>query len=555
MKHVKLNGVWYDLAESAEGTHYHRGMEPLRPPNASVVQGTSGTFQLRQDALLWQLTDWSGGEGQLKYNTQDPARSYVLQGVDPFSRPGNLRLGYKEQYAQDSTGAADFTAANIRLAVGNSTMYAFNGNDWYEWNIGSVKWGAATTLAGLTGGPAEGATIAGDATYIYFRCATTPSNIVRFDGSAAVTLNNQCGTITDGVVAEMGPHLYIMSPNVQGAVYEISKSTVNTSTAETALYSFDAAEQNNYGRMLVAGDGRLYFYTTNSYETVLHEVVPSSAAGTGYGRELARFRGFRAEGLAYQGGTLFMLGRGGRIAATTPVGNDRQIFYIDPNGSYGTLGSVRGLVESPTDHGIPQVMIGYALAGFLATEGGLTHVAFAVPPTDENQDEDDVAGGLFVVDATTGGYAAVARYPTDLTSRTNVEFDLVYFEGLYFMVDDDAQKVIMYDTRTPSGQAGWAVSPTHDFNLSGKKILESLEVSCEPLPAGCSIDLAYSLDGAAFVSATIATGTGTTGGKLTISTDSSTKTFRNLQLKVTLNGASNLTPTLKSIDAYASGGR
>jgi hypothetical protein len=95
------------------------------------------------------------------------------------------------------------------------------------------------------------------------------------------------------------------------------------------------------------------------------------------------------------------------------------------------------------------------------------------------------------------------------------------------------------------------VSPTHDFNLSGKKILESLEVSCEPLPAGCSIDLAYSLDGAAFVSATIATGTGTTGGKLTISTDSSTKTFRNLQLKVTLNGASNLTPTLKSIDAYA----
>ncbi len=43
-EHVKINGVWYRLAEGGEGTHYSMNLEPLRLPNAQVVQGKSGTM-------------------------------------------------------------------------------------------------------------------------------------------------------------------------------------------------------------------------------------------------------------------------------------------------------------------------------------------------------------------------------------------------------------------------------------------------------------------------------------------------------------------------------
>jgi len=60
--HISLDGVKYRLDEAAEGEHYIRAGEPLRPPNAQVVQGETGQkFQMRPDTLLWSITDWSGG--------------------------------------------------------------------------------------------------------------------------------------------------------------------------------------------------------------------------------------------------------------------------------------------------------------------------------------------------------------------------------------------------------------------------------------------------------------------------------------------------------------
>ena len=87
MKHVKINGLWYRLAEDAEGQHYNFSLQPLRPPNAQLIQGESGKFQIRPDLLLWSWTDWSGGEGQIKYDPQDVGRAYLLQHVGPVLSP------------------------------------------------------------------------------------------------------------------------------------------------------------------------------------------------------------------------------------------------------------------------------------------------------------------------------------------------------------------------------------------------------------------------------------------------------------------------------------
>src|SRR5690606_39665634 len=93
--HIELNGVGYRLAEDAEGQHYIRTYEPLRPPNAGVVQGEqSAKFQVRPDTLLWSLTDWSGGAGQFLFDLENPNRHRELHAVRAFERPGVLQPGF-----------------------------------------------------------------------------------------------------------------------------------------------------------------------------------------------------------------------------------------------------------------------------------------------------------------------------------------------------------------------------------------------------------------------------------------------------------------------------
>src|SRR5690606_3956230 len=78
-----------------EGVHYSEAGEPLRPPNAQVVQGASSTqFQMRPDTLAWKIDDWSGGEGYRRWDPQNPNRMREIYNVDPFTVPGALRPGW-----------------------------------------------------------------------------------------------------------------------------------------------------------------------------------------------------------------------------------------------------------------------------------------------------------------------------------------------------------------------------------------------------------------------------------------------------------------------------
>ena len=174
-----------------------------------------------------------------------------------------------------------------------------------------------------------------------------------------------------------------------------------------------------------------------------------------------------------------------------------------------------------------------------------------MPPTTEDQNVDDVAQGLFEIDGTTGGYAAVGRYPTTVTTRPTDERGLVYFDGSYFAFDDDLNKIHRWEVTTFSTQPGGFTSPSHDMGLASEKILERIEIVCEPLPASNTIQVGFSLDGATWVDATIATGTSTVGGVLQISTDSSTKKFRSLQIRAQLTPSGGKTPVLKAVNVYS----
>ena len=138
----EINGVKYNAAEDAEGDHYVVTSEPLRPPNAVTVQGESSQkFQMRPDTLQWTITNWAGGEGQIKFDPQAPDRHRELTGVRVFERPGTLQPGYYMEDTQDSSGSSDFAIAG-QMAEGVNGLFLldFSAANRYQWL--ATKWGA-----------------------------------------------------------------------------------------------------------------------------------------------------------------------------------------------------------------------------------------------------------------------------------------------------------------------------------------------------------------------------------------------------------------------------
>ena len=370
MKHVKIDGTWYKLAEDAEGVHYSLSSEPLRPPNSTVVQGdTSDTFQLRPDQLLWTWTDWSSGEGQLKWNPAEPGRSYLLQGVDPFTRPGELTLGYKESFAQAAAGGdwAFTTGVSMTAALGTVWAVSVGTNAAYAWDADDEHFDAVTTPSITANGVAWDA-ICGDSNYLFFVCNSPNDSLVRYDGTTWTFHNDQYDTTGEFGAAIKGDYVYLWSPNL-GELYELSASTANTATPETPLYEFPAGDNRPAGDVITAGDKKLYAFTVHGNDTIIHQITPTTASGTGYGRELSTLEGMIAEAIWFQAGLLYILVRDtvGDFQDADNLKIKRFVIYLDIEGSYGTLGGVRNFDEdngrpppttTPRSSGAPMAPVG-----------------------------------------------------------------------------------------------------------------------------------------------------------------------------------------------------
>lgn len=529
MKHVKINSLWYRLAEDAEGGHYQLALQPLRPPNAQIVQGETGKFQIRPDVLLWSWTNWAGGENQIKVDTQATDRSYVLQNVEPFQKPGTLGIGYLAEQVNNSAGTA-WATANASLFLAHDTLYACVGTSLYPWDSGNDRFGAAETMTGVAA--VDPNSMIGDSDYLFVHDDGTDQIYRRTSGGTWSLHNDQCTLTGEVVMTELGPYIYIWVP-ATGAVYEVLKATANTATPEVPiLYTNINSNVDADRSYLVAGDNRIYVASHDRRKTSIYEIIPSSAAGTGFGSELSTIYGLFPEAIFYAGGTIFLIGHDRTPDGTTA--SDRQVFYIDPEGSYGTLGSVRGF----TDTNGPSALWAQPAGGRLATS------AFALPATWASEDSDSVRMNLFEIDQVTGGIACVGGDDA-LLSATEQAISLVYYEGAYYM--SNASTIIRWDTNAASTESGYAISPANDFGLSGIKVLDSVEVNFDPLPAGGAVYVGYQLDDASWVDTLVSSTDGDIGGKLSISTDTSTKSFRSLKLRVRLVG----NVRVLNVDAYA----
>lgn len=540
--HVEINGVVYSLAEAAEGDHYLLHGEPLRPPNAVLIQGLepgNQKFQMRPDTLFWTITDWSGGEGQYKFDPQRPNRHWILNAVDPFTEPGKLMPGpYLVETTVNPSGTLNIAAT---LVAGANKFWAIDRNaaNIYEWDPANDEWKAATAIVSGTDG-ATG-TAAGDATYIYWKEESTDT-IFQYDGTTFVVWNNDTSvTSIHGGVYSVGDYIYLHQAST-GKVWEIPK-TGTPPVASTLIDdpSLEGAQVHNTGSesLAAAADNRLYTMLPDTAgATVVREIVPTSAATTGYGFEVARIPGFIVEACWWHMGVLYMSGYedvGGRAR--------RSILYWQPGGDYGTLGRMR-LGENLTRGamGGPQAqrMLDHACVTPRAT-------ASDNKPT------------LFVFDAVGGGMAALA-YADDYSGTDKELGSIASYDGEYFFSSrqDVASPRRIWRAKEDGFEddAAYALSPWNDFGIAGVKLLSSVHISTEDLPADWTITLKVAKNGqTSFTTVGTFTTTGDHGKGWVVSTDSSTYQFRQLQVRIEFSytgaGVPSTRPKINSVDVRA----
>lgn len=543
--HVELNGVKYRLAEDAQGEAYVLMGTSLRPPNSQQVLGDNRQkFQMRPDILLWTQTDWSGGEGQNLFDPSQPNRAWRLENVDPFVLPGRVLLGPNWDETDDS-GGSDLTLP-LALTHAMGGLWGVDAritDDLYEWNSGAQRWNAAVNNSnGSASRPAAHGGAAGDQKRLYYIEDNT-DEVYSYDGTTFTLLNNQTGATGNSPMVAFGDYLYILDL-VNYKIFEISKTTVNTSSAETAIVDFSASEtatQNNGVGQLFVGDERVYFMQVLGDETIIWEITPTTAAGTGFGREVVRYDGLLGECSWFHLGTLFTVGTDDSAESNQ---QRRAIMYWQPNGSYGTLGYVRA------ERGVATSTKTAASSNL----GGLLTSGFALPSSDMGTT--DVANAVWQVYGPTGGFALLSRIydpPSGLSAMTVL--DLIEWQGQYFIsgTDDTTNWFVMFTKRnTYSLNDGVVESPSWDFDLAEDKTLMSIQIACEPLEANASLEVFYSLDDAAYVSAGTYSTTSGVGTTFVVSTDTAEKTFARVRVRVDLKTSNSAnTPVLTAVNVRA----
>jgi hypothetical protein len=519
--HVKIGSYWYRLAESAEGTHYQLSYPPQRSPNAVVVKGEepgAQRFQTRPDIELWSITDWSGGEGRYKYDNQSPNQHAILYGLDPFSVPGTVRPCGLIERTQDSVGV--LSDDYYTLIVFNGTLYAFNtdltgnsGLKYRTWNTSTKQWSALSAAIGTV--PTTGTVISSmvtDHSNLYF--AVLSGQVYRWSGSgAAVAVTTGVSASAHWQLSEMGNYLYVIGSSV---IYEILKTAAGGSV--TTLLSVPAVADitdNRHGSVTRA-DNKLYAMWPRATETLVYEVVPSTAAGAGYAYEKLRVTGAAGKCLWFHNGIVHM--------ATTDPSDDtsRTLYYWVPDQELGTLGRISDpLINSVAGNArLGQDQNNSDLASaFLLAEDTL----FSVQQ-------------LYQVDAITNGLARLGS----LAFGGDGVIGPIWFDGSWFWTYESGGvgRIYWIDPATANHyevlltENSYFVTPYYDFGLAEEKVLSSVRVVTEPLPANWTIKVEYSTGG----SYTSMGSLGTTSAVSLIfpgSTSSAPVLFNQLRLRVT----------------------
>ena len=534
--HIKLGTYKYRLAVNAADDHYKARLLPLNISNAQVVQSSEPKYDLRPDTAVWELTDWSAGEGFKKWNREKGNAYDFSTNIDALHTPGSIRLSKGVESAGTNVNKTG------TLVKASDKLIHFSSSDdsvaTYSGNLANTTWdiqdAGGTDIAdddyfGVRGD--------GDGKNVFIPVSGGLSDIYRFEVQSTYTddfadtdkwVDTDSQDIFERPLVKIGSHLYVV--HLTGEKISVMEyNAFSTSTPPvTGTEIFVVHEGNldagkNQG-ILARGDNELFVCVrTKAGESVLYRIVPGTALGDSFGVEVARMPGFSVDCIWYAAGVLLMAG----TSSTTGV-NERTIYYIRGT-EFGTF----GILRQDEDFTVGKLIT--------STDASRMDRTFFLAPTGSSAN----TWTLFTIDLLTGGIFGGPEFTAVRDPNSVVDF-----LGRTFVSENkSSSNTQSYRTAATYASTGSLYSSVHDFDIAAEKTFMSIRLATEPLPANTSVQVYYQKDqdGTWTSAGTYDTDNGT-GVTFTVSSSSSSVKFKNLQLKITLiTGNTAVTPVVRSI--------
>ena len=534
--HIKLGTYKYRLAVNAADDHYKARLLPLNISNAQVVQSSEPKYDLRPDTAVWELTDWSAGEGFKKWDREKGNAYDFSTNIDALHTPGSIRLSKGVESAGTNVNKTG------TLVKASDKLLHFSSSDdsvaTYSGNLANTTWdiqdAAGTDIADDDFFAVRGD---GDGKYVFIPVSGGLSDIYRFEVQDTYTddfvdtdkwVDADSQDVFTRPLVKIGSHLYVVHLTGE-KISVIEYNAFSTSTPPvTGTEIFVVHEGNldagsNQG-IIARGDNELFVCVrTKAGESVLYRIVPGTALGDSFGVEVARMPGFSVDCIWYAAGVLLMAG----TSSTTGI-DERTIYYIRGT-EFGTFGILRQDEDFT--------------AGKLITSTDASRMdrTFFLAPTGSSAD----TWTLFTIDLLTGGIFGGPEFTAVRDPNSVVDF-----LGRTFVSENKgSSNTQSYRTAATYASTGSLYSSVHDFDIAEEKTLMSIRLATEPLPANTSVQIHYQKDqDGTWTSAGTYDVDDGTGVNFTISSSASSVKFKNLQLKITLATSNTaVTPVVRSL--------
>ena len=527
--HVKLGSYKYRLATNSDDQHYSARLVPLNISNAQIVQSSDPKYDLRPDTAVWEMTDWSGGEGTKKFDNETGNQYDLSYNIDALHTPGSIRLSNAVEAAGINRTGTLVKASDklFHFSSSDDTIGTYSGNlantTWDEQDAGTIS---DSDYFGVRGD--------GDGKYIYMPIGSL-NDIYRYEPHATYT-NDMADTdkwvdadsqaVFDRPLVKIGNKIFVV--HLDGTKISVVEYSTTATPTVSPTEIFVAYEGNldagsNQG-IVCRGDNELFVCVrTKAGESILYRITPASALGEAFGTEVGRFPGFSVDCIWYASGVLLLAG------TSTTTGVDKRTIYYVKGTELGSFGLIR------QDATFTDAKL------ITSTDASRMDRTFFLAPTGSASNY----WTLFTIDLLTGAIFGGPEF-----SAVRDPNSVVDFLGRTFVSENKGSASTQtYRTASTYATSGELITAVHDFDIGEEKTLMSIRLSTEPLPANTAVQVYYQddQDGTWTSAGTYDTDSGT-GTTFKISTDSSSVKFKNLQLKIKLTTSdATTTPVVRSV--------
>lgn len=504
---VGINGVGYMLADHPDrDIRYARRIVPLDPPRLATGDTPFSEAVERYTMLGW--SDWSDGAGQrfARRDTSSAKAYYTSSGINPFE-PGELRLlpstSQFRSSAQDPQRAV-IAGGKIYIQSSGTQLAAYD--DPTDVTATTFSHGAGTAVD-----------LASDGTYWY---VADGSNVWR--GATASTPGAAWSTEDAQLIEWCTDRIVIAkktgSSTTPNAIATLSGAgAVSGPGAGSTPFTF---EEETDIRSITSGDGYVWWAAARYDRSVVYSWKLGSTDSY-----LTAFQvpaGQEVRSVGYYQGNVF-------IAVTEPASTGNRLIIYRGVPQQGALTVTRVLDIAD---GVDRSVVDFAGDDRFVFFSWKTVGSFS---------------GIGAIDLSTGGWA---KWLEATAGTGNVRSILSWYGRAVFTVDGSGTYIEQIasggnDNTVSSGVCTFSVD---DLNTSQRKRFTNLRINFDPLPAGATITVAYSLDGG--TSFTTLTPIVDGDGQKTADWDMDEQSD-SMQLRVTLTHGSTTTPVLRNVTVRA----